>query len=124
MNNDWIEFHETGYEEKRRNPRVLLTKERVFRLNRKAIELLGRPKAVAFRFDVGRGRIGIRVEEPGVPHAFPARLQDKRGYTTIIHGAQFCSRFGIKPESTIEFDGVRLDDDGTMILDLATARRR
>ena len=123
MTNDWIAFNESGYELRRRNPRVLLTKDKMFRLNRKALELLGEPTAVRFFYDVGRGRIGIRAETPDAGHAFPIRKRDK-GQTAIVHASLFCNRFGIKPESTLEFDGVRLDNDGILILELGTAMGR
>ena len=123
MTNDWIEFKENGYELRRRNPRVLLTKDKLFRLNRKAMELLGEPAAVKFLFDVTRNRIGIQAETPDARHSFPIRRRDK-GRSAIVHGALFCNRFGIKPESTIEFDSVGLDSRGILILDLGTAMSR
>lgn len=104
------------------NARVLLTKDKQFRINRKALELLGEPKAVRFFFDVGRSRIGIKAEVPEAAHSFPIRNWDK-GQTATVHGSLFCNRFGLKPESTLEFDGVQLDTDGILILELGSAQR-
>lgn len=121
MENDWIEFKETGYELRRKNPRVVLTKEKIFRLNKKALELIGEPEAVRFLYDAGRRRIGIRSVEPQAPYAFRTRIRDK-GQAGYVHGSQFCNRFGIRPEASIEFDSVRVDGDGTLILELNNAR--
>ncbi len=123
MNNDWLEFKEDGYTTKRRIPRVLLSKERHFRLNKKALELIGEPKAVRFLFDVGRSRIGIRAVEPDAAHSFPVHLLNK-GHSSIVHASLFCNSMGIRPECTVEFQSVRVDDEGTLLLDLTTARRR
>ena len=122
MTNDWIEFEENGYELRRNTPRVLLTREKMFRLNAKAMELLGGPNAVKLFFDVSRNRSGIRGETERADNAFPIRKRD-RGKSAIVHGSLFCNRFGIKPESTLEFDGVRLDGDGILILDVSAAKR-
>ena len=122
MNNDWLEFTEATYERRHAKPRVLLTVEKRFRLNGKALDLLGKPAAVRFLFDVGGSRIGIRTEDPDKEHAFRVRPNTK-GRTALVNASVFCKRFGIKPETTIEFVDVRLDGDGTMILDLNTTKR-
>ena len=123
MTNDWIEFDENGYEERRNSPRVLLTKQKLFRLNRRAMDLLGGPNRVKLLFDVAQNRIGIRAESDQVKNAFPIRRRNNTK-SAMIHGSLFCNRFGIKPESTLEFDGVRLDPDGILILDVSTAKRQ
>ena len=122
MTNDWIEFKENSYELKRKLPRVLLTELKLFRLNRKALELIGNPKAVCLFYDAGRNRIGIRADENGSNHSLPIRMRDRGGQTGTVHAAMFCNRFGIRPEVTIEFDSVRVDADGTLILELGTAK--
>jgi hypothetical protein len=122
MTNDWIEFTESGYQERRNSPRVMLSKDKIFRVNPQAMELLGRPTAVKFFFDVARNRIGIKGESDQAKNSFPIRRRgtDSSAY---VHGALFCNRFGIKPESTMAFDGVRLDGSGILILELSTATR-
>ena len=122
MTNDWIEFEESGYELRRNSPRVLLTREKMFRLNARAMELLGVPTSVKLFFDISRNRIGIRGEAANAKNAFPIRRRDN-GKSAIVHGSLFCNRFGIRPESTLEFDGVQLDGDGILILDVSTATR-
>lgn len=123
MMDQWIEFNDANYEALHSSPRVLLNAKRIFRLNARAQELLGKPAAVRFLFDAGRNRIGIRSEAPDKPHAFRV-LPAAAGSTAIVRGASFCKRFGIKPEFTLAFQGVHVDGDGTLILDLATAKRQ
>jgi len=123
MNNNWVEFKEDGWRARRREPRASLTKDRHFRFNQKALDLIGSPKAVTFLFDVGLSRIGIRAIDPEARHSFEVRKESK-GHTWMVHGALFCDHMGIRPANTIEFQSVRTDDDGTLLLDLTTARRK
>ena len=122
MNGNWYEFKEDGHASRRRAPRAALSKGREFRLNQKALDLIGSPAAVRFLFDVQLSRIGIRAVDPEANHSFPVRKI--KGTASIISAALFCDRVGIRPEHTIEFQSVRVDDEGTLLLDLSTARRR
>ncbi len=122
MNNNWSVFKEDGFASRRRKPRVMLNAGRAFRLNKKAMELIGNPKAVQFLFDVGQSRIGIQAVDPDAAHSFLV-AKETLGQCSSIRGAMFCNFYGIKPESTIEFQSVRVDEEGTLILDLKTARR-
>jgi hypothetical protein len=121
-NNDWVEFSGGDSVAKRRKPRVMLTGQKNFRLNRLAVEMLGNPQAVRFLFDAGQNRIGIRATEPDADNVFHV-FKERLGQASIIRGSSFCKYYGIKPEQTVEFGSVRIDDDGTLILDLKTARR-
>ncbi|MDI1240818.1 MAG: hypothetical protein PSX80_02710 [bacterium] len=118
---DWIEFNDSTTELRHRSPHVLLGVTRTFRINAKAYELLGEPKAVRFLFDVGRSRIGIRAESPEKPHAFPVK-RNQSGRTVLVRGALFCNKYGIKPDTTVDFQDVRQDSEGTLLLDLTTAK--
>jgi hypothetical protein len=122
MNNNWVEFKEDGWRARRRMPRVSLTKGRHFRFNQKALDLIGSPKAVRFLFDVGLSRIGVRPIDPEEPHSFEVRKE--KGTLSVVSGALFCDHMGIRPENTIDFQSVRTDDEGTLLLDLTTARRK
>ena len=121
-NNNWFEFKEDGWRARRREPRVSLNKGRQFRLNQKALDLIGSPTAVRFLFDVQLSRIGIRAVDPEESHSFAVRKE--RGFTSSVAGALFCDSLGIRPEHTLEFQSVRTDEEGTLLLDLTTARRR
>lgn len=122
QNTNWYEFKEDGHAKRRREPRVSLTKGRQLRLNQKALDLIGSPKAVRFLFDVQLSRIGVRAVDPEADHSFTVRKE--KGTLSIVSAALFCDRVGIRPEHTIEFQSVRVDEEGTLLLDLTTARRR
>jgi len=122
QNTNWYEFKEDGHAKRRRTPRAALSKGRELRLNQKALELIGSPKAVRFLFDVQLSRIGVRPVDPEADHSFAVRKI--KGTSYIIAAALFCDRVGIRPEHTIEFQSVRVDEEGTLLLDLTTARRR
>lgn len=123
MNAEWIEFNDDHHHSDKNNPRVTLDTKRHFRLNAKAVELLGKPDAIRFLFDAGRNRIGIRADSSDNRRAFRL-IPNKTGTSRLIRGFAFCNRFGIKPEFNIAFHGVHLDADGTLILELSTAKRK
>lgn len=123
MSNEWIEFNDDHSYADKYHPRVSLDPRRHFRLNAKAVDLLGGPTAVRFLFDASRNRIGIRAEPPDTPRSFRL-IPSKTGTSSLVRGFSFCHRFGIKPEYNLAFQGVHLDADGTMILDLTTATRK
>ena len=122
MNNNWVEFSGSDSVAKRRKPRVMLTGQKNFRLNRLAVEMLGNPRAVRFLFDAGQNRIGVRATDPDADNAFHV-FKERLGQASIIRGSTFCNYYGIKPEETVEFESVRVDAEGTLILDLKTAKR-
>ena len=122
MNNNWYEFKEDGHATRRRTPRVSLSKGREMKFNEKALELIGSPKAVRFLFDVQLSRIGVRAVDPDAAHSFMVRKI--KGRSSMVSAALFCDSLGIRPEHTIEFQSVRADDEGTLLLDLSTARRK
>ena len=99
---------------------VTLTMEKDFYLNRVVLEALGEPKAVRYFFDVGRSRIGLRAESPEVEQAVLVR---PRGNQALARAGHFCTYYGIRPEGSITFQDVYVDNDGMLVLDLKTARR-
>jgi len=120
MDNDWLEYKETRRDLKQRKPRVILSNTGALTLNAKAFEMLGDPAAIRLLFDVQNSRIGVRREDAEVEHALPIRKHGVRG---VVHIGGFCKKFSIRIETTIEFSNVRTDPDGTMVLDMRTARR-
>ena len=123
MSTEWIEFNDDHHYSDKLNPRASLDSRRVLRLNGKALEMLGRPKSIRLLFDAAQNRIGIRPEEAEKPYAFRVN-PNSTGTTSLVRAFPFCKRFGIKPEFTIAFQGIRRDPDGTLILDLSTAKRK
>lgn len=86
-------------------------------LNLKAGEAIGRPEAVDLLFDWGRRVIGLIPAKPWVPNSFPVRLKF-RGNGHVIHASPFCVHFLIKPQRTVIFNEVQIDDQGIMSLPL------
>lgn len=121
MKSDWLEYKETRRELRQRRPRVLLSADGALRLNPRALELIGNPAAIRLLFDVQNSRIGVCGEDPELDYALPLRSEKK---SSLVHIKSFCTRYRITLETTIEFVDVRTDDDGVMLLDLTTARRR
>jgi len=103
--------------------RITLNPRKVFLINNEAYKALGEPAAVEFRYDENTRTIGLAPRDIRNQNAFP--LADKttnRKYKyRTIQGAPFCKHFNIKPETTILFIDIDLDNEGTILLELSTA---
>ena len=121
MMEDWQEFNGVAARFRRTRMRVTLTAGKDFYLNRLALEALGKPEAVKYYFDVSRSRIGIKASTTDAEQSVLVRKRE-RDYG-LVRAAHFCNYYGIKPEESVTFEEVRIDDNGMLILDLKTARR-
>jgi hypothetical protein len=101
--------------ERRKEPRVTLGKG-AFYLNDKAFEVLERPAAVEMLYDGNRRIIGLRPIDPRKDNAF--LLKEHRSNYKRIAAASFCTNYRLKYDRTLLFEGVDLNDDGVMMLDL------
>lgn len=116
-------FHGTPNRVNREGPRVTLNPRSVFLLNAAAYEALRQPAAVGLGYDEGTRTIGMIAMDPRNLSAFPVKgkINNKRYTYRIVHAAPFCRHYEIRPKRTILFNGVDLDNDGFLLLDLSTA---
>ena len=82
---------------------------------------IGSPERIRF-FCTARNRIGLRKSSPEDKSSFPVKKERGKGAGATVHAAYFCNNYGIKPDQTIEFTDITIDDNGIMVLDLNTAR--
>ncbi len=78
------------------------------------------------RFDEGTRTIGLRPRDPRRANAFPVRkkAEGKNGqgysYHTIC-AAPFCTHFDIRPDCTMLFSKIDMDNEGTLLLEMSQA---
>jgi len=72
-------------------------------------------------FDKANARIGLRPTILQKLHAYPARVQGRRG-ARVIRANRLVKEFGLKLPDTMEFQDVEIDANGMLIMDLRTAR--
>ncbi len=103
-------------------PRVTLNSRGVLLINAKGYEALGSPEAVEIGFDHANATIGLRPSDPRRTNAFPVRgYKGSAKYPYhIVHAAPFCNLHDLRPERTMRFAHVRIED-GIMLLDITTA---
>ena len=123
MVTDWQEFEGGQLSERYVRPRVTLNIDGEFYFGRRAFEALGMPEAVKLYFDLGSSRIGVKGVQSGEKTFNVVQSKPSKGRYGHLRAATFCKYYGIKPEGRIEFQDVRVDADGMMVLDLKTARR-
>jgi hypothetical protein len=129
MKRNWTKFHGGPSSTGSGVPRVTLNKRGVILLNKAAYETFGSPPAVELMFDEDHRTIGLKPRDIRWQDAFPLKTKltnDKRGEAHsykyhLVYAAPFCRHFDIRPRSTMLFNGIEVDDDGTMALDLETA---
>ena len=71
-------------------------------------------------FDEARKVIGLKPTDPRRPNAFPVKPKTDSHHRTI-HAGSFLTHFRIRPENTVLFQEVEIDNEGIMELDLAKA---
>ena len=90
-------------------------------LSRVTWERLGGPGAVFIMWDRFNQRLGLKPAEVGERNAYPVRKYGRKG-AKIVRAFRLVTEFGIRPPDTVEFQGVKIDPDGCLILDLRTVR--
>ena len=97
-------------------------------LNRRAIELLGEPDAVALMFDRRQKVIGIQGVPPSRHYAFRLNKKDKRSLGSTIAATSFLKHYKIHPSETLAFRNPTLNENGILVLDLndvaSTSKKR
>ena len=88
-------------------------------LNGKAYERLGSPEAAVLLYDENTRTIGVRPADPELPNAFRFVRKGNEGRRKI-YACSFCRHFKLKPEKTLAFHKVKIDD-GVLLLDLESA---
>lgn len=91
-------------------------------LSRKAVEILGKPAAVRLFFSKVSSKIGIKAAKRTEKGAFP--LNDRpQAHSKMIHSSPFCRNYGIRVTGTVAFNGIEVDNDNMLILDLNQTSR-
>ena len=118
-----MDYNFERFEEKPRvpngkEPHVSLFSYGKMYLNRRAIELLGEPDAVALMFDRRQKVIGVQGVPPSRHYAFRLNKKDKRSLGSTIAATSFLKHYKIHPSETLAFPNLTVNADGIMILDL------
>lgn len=122
MKNEWEAFEGMPYRSQRRLPRVTMSGNKVFVLNRVAVEAIGNPEAVQFFFDAKRNRIGLKATAIENRFAFQLKTRPNQSFRTVNAGA-FCTNYGIRSKGTVQFNEITVDEDGILTLDLTTVTK-
>lgn len=123
MKIDWTVFEGRQYGRlARTEPRVTLDRRGVIYLNRVAFEALGGPGAVEMLFNHNARILGLRAVDPQRKNAFAVRHHGKPGEKTRrIAASALLHHLRMKPDRTMLFQEVDVDDNGVMALDLDRA---
>ncbi len=120
MKRNWDTFEGRQYSTSaRKELRVTLGQKGTFYLNGIAFEVLGSPPAVEMLYDSNGRVIGLKPTDGRKRNAFVIKHHGKSGNYKRISAAAFCTHFRIRTQETVLFEGVDLDNDGVMLLDLS-----
>ena len=118
-----MDYNFIRFEEK---PRSLLGKEpyvsifgrgKIY-LNRRTLQLLGEPDAIALFYDDRRSVIGIQAVAPSRHFAFRLQKKDKRSLSSTIAANGFFKHHSLQPDGNLVFRNPTLNDNGILVLDL------
>lgn len=113
-----LELYEEGpVHDSGKHPHVTIRKNGQIFLNRKALEKLGPPDAVALLYDAKRRIIGIQPTPPNRKHAFRLR-RSGRSLARQIAAVGFLRHHKILPTEALGFLDPKLNRDGVLLLDL------
>jgi hypothetical protein len=100
---------------------VTLNRRGFIVFSRKTYERLGSPSAFELLFDPTNNRIGLKPSVKGVRNAYTVCPNGKHG-GKLVRAWRLLYEFNIDVTETLEFQGVDVDQEGTLVLDLRTAK--
>lgn len=90
-------------------------------MTRPTYERLDEPKAFVLFFDTVNNRIGLKPSALTTRNAFPVAKRGRHG-GRIIRAYRLLQEFRIDLPETMRFTNIDTDEDGTLMLDLRTAK--
>ena len=100
---------------------VTLNRRGFIIFSRKTYERLGSPSAFVLMFDPTNNRIGLKPSVAGTSNAYRVGPHGKHG-GKLVRAWRLLYEFNIDVTETLEFQGVDVDQEGTLVLDLRTAK--
>jgi hypothetical protein len=101
-----------------KSPMVTIQRGGHFSLNKAAYRAVGEPEAVEILFDPAERLIGFRPASPESPRSFPVKGQGRDAPTTFMVAGQAFAKYNELDVSTARRYGVKVDEDGILVLDL------
>ena len=122
MLDQWEQFEAGPNDRSEEKLYVSINRKGQILLNKKAVECLEAPPVLVLFFIKPSQKIGIRAARPIDKGAFPLKTRP-RSHSRMIHASPFCRNYGIRVGGTVSFVGIKLDNDGLLILDLNKTTR-
>jgi hypothetical protein len=116
IDKEWEKFSGGPFVPFRERVYVTLNGKGKLLLNRKAHEVLGKPKRVLLYFNRSKDTIGVRPAHDRLAEAFPVR---HTGESCVVYCGTFLRHFGIRFSGTEKFVGADLNQQGLLQLDLS-----
>ncbi len=86
-------------------------------VNKKVLDAIGSPAAVVLSFDKVNSRIGVKAANPSAENAFPLKPRNDAASRMIL-ASTFCRNYGIRVNGTVAFQGIKIDNNKFLMLDL------
>jgi len=90
-------------------------------MSRVTHDRLGAPRAFQLYYDTVNNRIGLKPAALAARNAYPAGPSGNRG-GRVVRAYRLMQEFGVIINETLQFNGVEIDYDGLLVLDVRTAR--
>ncbi|MBK9214018.1 MAG: hypothetical protein IPM59_00215 [Chloracidobacterium sp.] len=122
MIDHWEEFEGGPGQKAGAGLHVSLNRKGQIFVNKNVLDAIGGPEAVVLLFDKVNSRIGIRPVRAAAPNAFPLKPRNAAA-SRMIQASTFCRNYGIRVEGTVAFQGIKIDNQGLLMLDLRRTSR-
>ena len=90
-------------------------------MNRAAHERMDSPAAFMLLYDEANNAIGLNPTRLGMRNAYPAAKSGRHGGKKV-NAYRLVTECGLHIKETLEFPDAEIDEDGTLVLSLRTAR--
>lgn len=91
-------------------------------VNKRTLDAMGSPETVVLSFDKINSRIGIKPARSSATNAFPLKRRNAAASRMIL-ASPFCRHYGIRVDGTFAFQGIKLDNQRMLTLDLKQTTR-
>ena len=91
-------------------------------VNKNVLDAIGSPAAVVLSFDKVNSRIGVKAANPSAENAFPLKPRNDAASRMIL-ASTFCRNYGIRVDGTVAFQGIKIDNQRMLTLDLRRTSR-
>jgi hypothetical protein len=121
MKREWREIPRDGRRAQWAGIYVTINKKGTIVMNRAAHERMGSPAAFHLLYDSANNTVGLKPTGERMRNAYPSHKSGRHGGQKVM-AYRLITECSLHIDQTLEFPDAEIDEDGTLILNLRTAK--